>query len=131
MATEQKSPSCVTCHQPLPGGKEPEYFAQGSVGYRAETEAERATEDVDQCLRYAQTVNSVVWDMLQVADANSRELCDKEHYLESARSLCFLLTDLVDEVTRRAETLSKLIADKVKSEKAQQPNGARDAGKEG
>jgi hypothetical protein len=105
----------------LPEGKELEYFAQTSIGYRPENEAERATEDVSQGLRYAETVNHAVWDMLQIAEVESPQLMEKEAYFDSARSLCFLLSDLVEEVCRRVERLSCLIDDKGTPERAQQP----------
>lgn len=130
MAPQQSSIHCVTCRQSLPAGEEPEYFAQVSIGYTPEHEAERAAEDVSQCLQYAQTVNSTIWDMLQVANVDSQKLCDKEHYLDNARSLCFLLTGLVEEVSRRVETLSRLIDDRVKPEKAKHPNGVHGVRKE-
>jgi hypothetical protein len=121
----------VTCDQPLPEGKEPEYFASTSEGYTPETETERAAEDVSQGLRYAETVNSAVWDMLQVAGVNPRELLDKDHYLDHARSLCFLLTDLVDEVTRRVKRLRCSVDERQEREQAQQPDGTYKVRKEG
>jgi hypothetical protein len=114
MATQQPHLHCVTCDQPLPEGKEPEYFASTSIGYTPETEAERAAEDVSQCVQYAQTVNSAVWDMLRVAKVESPELMEGKAYLKSARSLCFLLTDLVEEVSGRVKRLSRLIDEKVR-----------------
>jgi hypothetical protein len=96
----------------LPEGEEPEYFAQLSCGYRSETEAERAAEDVSQCLRYAQTVNSAVWDMLNVAKCDHSDLPPgKEASLDRARSLCFLLRDLTSELDRRVGTLFSLIGE--------------------
>jgi hypothetical protein len=46
---------------------------------------------------------------------------EKKAYFDSARSLCFLLSDLVEEVCRRVERLSRLIDDKGMPERAQQP----------
>jgi hypothetical protein len=107
---------CVTCWQPLPEGKEPDYFGSTSRGWGAEYEAERAAEDVSCCLRYAQSVNSSLWDTLQVAAVASLKLPDKEHYVDSARSLCRLLVDLVGETERRVELLSTLVAGQVRKE---------------
>jgi hypothetical protein len=105
---------CVTCWQPLPEGKEPDYFASTSLGWTAEQEAERAAEDVSCCLRYAQSINSALWDMLQVAAVESPKLPDKEHYLEGAKSLCALLVDLVGETERRVDLLSTLVAEQAR-----------------
>lgn len=87
---------CVTCSRPLPEGREhPQYFGQSSTGYTPERQAERAAEDVSSILQYAVTVNFALWTMLQVAEVKSPELMDTEHYLDEAKSLCFLLVDLV------------------------------------
>jgi hypothetical protein len=43
---------CVTCNQRLPEGKEPQYFGQVSLGYEAETEVDRAAEDVSRFLNF-------------------------------------------------------------------------------
>jgi len=46
MAPQHSTLRCVTCRRPLPEGKEhPEYFAQVSIGYAPETEADRAAEE--------------------------------------------------------------------------------------
>jgi hypothetical protein len=108
---------CVTCRQALPPGKEPEYFGQGSIDYSPEHEVNRAAEDVSQFLCYAQTVNSAVWDMLLIADLDPPQLTGKESYLDSARSLCFLLTDLVGEAGRRMETLFELLNEETRQTK--------------
>ena len=71
MATRPDTLHCVTCQQALPEGKEPEYFGQVSTGYSPEGEVERAAEDVSSFLKYAKTINSAVWDMLQVAALDS------------------------------------------------------------
>ena len=89
---------CVTCHRPLSEGREhPAYFAAESVGYSPSDEAERAAGDVSAILRYADTVNGAIWDMLMVAEKRHPELPEPEHYFDEARSLCLRLIDLVDE----------------------------------
>jgi hypothetical protein len=108
---------CVTCRQALPPETEPEYFGQSSIGYKPELEVERAAEDVSQFLRYAETVTSAVWDMLQIAAVDPPKLRDKEGYLDSARSLCFLLTALVGEADRRVSTLCELVNEKIRNTK--------------
>jgi hypothetical protein len=119
---------CVTCAQRLPPGKEPEYFGQGSIGYRAEMEVQRAAEDVSQFLRYAQTVNSAVWDMLQIADVKPSHLSDPGCYLNEAVSLCFLLTDLVEETQRRVATLAQLVRQEVNKEERSRSRRRREGG---
>jgi hypothetical protein len=116
MSTKSSALHCVTCNQALPEGREPEYFGQLSVGYEAETEVDRAAEDTHRFLGYAETVATATWDMIQVADANPPDLCEPEGYLDTARSLCTLLTDLVEETRRRVQTLSRLVDEKHKSE---------------
>jgi hypothetical protein len=114
-----KTLSCVTCHQSLPEGTEPEYFAQSTVGYCHETEADRAAEDVSQYLHHAQTVSSTVWDTLTIAELNYPLLpLDKKEYLDHAYALCGLLEDLMAEATRRAGTLSRLLWKRLKQEEA-------------
>jgi hypothetical protein len=118
MSTSSSALHCVTCHQPLPEGQEPEYFAQVSAGYQPEYEVERAAEDVSQLLRYAQTVNASAWSMLQVASVNSPDLMDPECYLDEAHSLCFLLKDLVEDAQRHIDTLHQLVKEKLEAEEA-------------
>lgn len=120
MATQHSPLHCVTCWQPLPDCQEPYYFASTSIGYTADSEAERAAEDVSCCLRYAQSVNSSLWDLVQVAEIESPTLPGKAHYLDNARSLCRLLVDLIGETERRVDRLSQLVAEQAESE-AQAP----------
>jgi hypothetical protein len=108
---------CVTCRQTLPPGKEPEYFGQVSIDYSPEHEVERAAEDVSQFLRYAKDVNTAIWDALLVAEADPPNLPGKESFLDSARALGFLLTDLVDEANKRVWTLRELVDEKIKNTK--------------
>jgi hypothetical protein len=110
---------CFTCNQPLPEGEEPAYFGQTSVNYTPDYEVERAAEDVSQFLRYAQTVNAAAWNMLQIVHAKAPQFVDYEEcYLDEADSPCFLLADLVEEASRRVKTLSRLVDEKLKSERA-------------
>jgi hypothetical protein len=67
--------------------------------------------------------------MLQVAEVKSPELMDREHYFEEAHSLCFLLEDLVREAERRVQTLSRVVAERVKQAEGHAGNAT--AGKEG
>jgi hypothetical protein len=92
-------------------------------------EVQRAAEDVSQFLRYAKTVNSAIWDMLQIAEVDPPNLSEKHSYLTQAVSLCFLLEDLVGETERRTAALFQLVRQEVKKEQAS--SEAADAGKEG
>jgi hypothetical protein len=109
---------CVTCWQDLPEGKEPEYFGQGSLGYKPEHEVQRAAEDVSMYLKYAATITSTLWDMLQVAELGSPQLPDPEHYLDEASDLAFMLIDLMGEATRRVHKLRELVAAQKRAEEA-------------
>jgi hypothetical protein len=120
---------CVTCWQSLPEGKEPEYFGQESEGWRPEYETERAAADVACCLGYAKTVNSTLWDLLQVAEVEHPELPERDHYLDEASALAFLLVDLTEEATRRVHKLRELVAAQLRAEevKAEEERCARRA----
>ena len=64
---------CVTCRHPLPEEEEhPEYFAQTLTWDSPEHEPERAVDDVDTCLRYAQTVNNAIWAALLVRTSSRK-----------------------------------------------------------
>jgi hypothetical protein len=115
-AIKQSALHCVTCWQSLPEGQEPEYFGQGSVDYKPERETERAAEDVYTSLKYASSINSALWDMLQVAELASPKLPDPEHYLDEASDLAFLLIDLMSEATRRVHKLRELVAAQIRAE---------------
>ena len=119
MSTSSSALHCVTCNQLLPEGEEPEYFGQVSISYHAETEVNRAAEDTERVLQFAHTVVTATWNMIQVADADVDGLPEPEFYLDNARHLCLILTDLVEEAKRRSDTLSRLVTTKHKAEKEQ------------
>jgi hypothetical protein len=130
--TVQPTLHCVICWQSLPEGKEPEYFGQVTIGYNPEHEAERAAEDVSTYLKYATSVNGALWDALQVSQSGSAELCEPEHYLDSAHDLAFLLVDLMGTATRRVEKLRELVAAQLRAEegKAEEERCARRAARD-
>lgn len=115
LKSHESSIRCVTCRRPVPkDGEHPRYFGQSSIGYRAEHEAERAAEDLICCLNYTNNVTSAMWAFLQIAE-KSPEI-EKSGELDSARSLGFLLFDLIGEVRRRAEVFVDLVREKVDAE---------------
>jgi hypothetical protein len=116
MADTPSTLHCLSCLQPLPEGEEPEYFATSSTGWDPEQEAERTADAVDQCLRYAQTVNSAIWDMLRVADVNHRDLPEKESCLNAAQNLCSILIDLIGETERRVHSMANSVAGQARRE---------------
>lgn len=103
---------CVTCWQPLAQGlKQPGYFAQEDSGWKPGFEDERAAGDLSRCLRHAKAVTSAMWNFLQIAQMNSPEI-EEEQYLDSAKSLRWLLADLIAEIDRRAEAFVDLVEQK-------------------
>src|SRR5262249_6631252 len=78
------------------------------TSWSPEYEHEKAAEDVGQALRYAGAVNTAVVRFLAVADAEPRDdLLDRGSYLETARDLCPLLSDVVEEGGRRGRRLPR------------------------
>lgn len=108
----ESSMHCVTCWQPLSiGMKAPRYFAQEEPNWNLPLEAERAAGDLSRCLSHAKAVTSAMWSFLQIAGEENLQI-DAEDYLDNAKSLRCLLTDLVEEISRRAETFVDLVEQK-------------------
>lgn len=122
--------SCVVCEQPLPpkqyaGEQDPGYFPVVSTGYEAGDEPERNCEDIGHLLMHLQALNRSLWSTIRhmnlIEKVNRWEadtLDEREAYIEEARHLSFLFTDIKDEMERRAEQLRTWLQEEWKKQEA-------------